>query len=84
MKMKKDNIAMHTLDEKWQDMTPGCTITGNGTSKLFNTGDWRVAKPIFISFQFSSRVCIAMLSFFIFIYFTSWNAISSAFMECYS
>jgi pyruvate ferredoxin oxidoreductase delta subunit len=48
-KMKKDNIALHTLDEKWQDMTPGCTITGNGTSKLFRTGDWRVSKPVFIA-----------------------------------
>ena len=36
------------LHEKvaWMDMTPGCVIVGSGTSRAFNTGDWRVETPV--------------------------------------
>lgn len=38
------------LDERviWQDLTPGCTIVGGGTSVQFSTGSWRVDTPVFL------------------------------------
>lgn len=33
----------------WKDMSTGGMILGGGTSKEFNTGEWRVGKPIFNS-----------------------------------
>jgi len=32
----------------WQEITTGAEICEGGTSKLVNTGDWRVKVPVFI------------------------------------
>ena len=32
----------------WKDITPAGNVYGGGTSSEFNTGEWRVRKPIFI------------------------------------
>ena len=31
----------------WQELTPGAEIYEPGTSKLVNTGEWRVLTPVF-------------------------------------
>ena len=33
----------------WKELTEGCNVIGTGTSKLFNTGEWRVDCPEFIA-----------------------------------
>jgi pyruvate ferredoxin oxidoreductase delta subunit len=35
-------------DVSWKDITVGGTITDAGNAELFNTGDWRSMKPIWI------------------------------------
>lgn len=35
-------------DVSWKDITAGGTITDAGNAELFNTGDWRSMKPIWI------------------------------------
>lgn len=37
-----------TEDISWKDITPAGNVFGGGTSAEFNTGEWRVDKPIFI------------------------------------
>jgi pyruvate ferredoxin oxidoreductase delta subunit len=41
---------------KWQDLTEGMSITGAGTSKQFNTGEWRTDTPVYI--ESNCRQCL--------------------------
>ncbi|MCR5793315.1 MAG: 4Fe-4S binding protein [Lachnospiraceae bacterium] len=43
------DISKITEQSPWQDLTVGNQIYGSGTAKLFHTGEWRIAKPIFDS-----------------------------------
>ena len=43
------DIAAMNEAVTWKDLTEGCHIYGPGTSKLFNTGEWRVDCPVFIA-----------------------------------
>lgn len=38
----------HEIDETvtWKDITPAGMIVGGGTSKAFETGDWRSDRPV--------------------------------------
>ena len=38
---------LYNENVSWKDISTGGNISGGGTSKEFNTGEWRVAKPIF-------------------------------------
>ena len=40
------DISKLGLKAKWQDLTEGMVIAGAGTSKEFNTGEWRVNVPV--------------------------------------
>lgn len=42
---------LHKLGEQvtWHDITEGCNIYIGGTSKYFNTGEWRTDTPVFIA-----------------------------------
>jgi len=44
--MKSDISKLHE-NVTWQEITPGTSIIGSGTSAHFNTGDWRVDTPCF-------------------------------------
>jgi len=33
----------------WRDITPGGNVYAGGTSKHFNTGEWRVDVPVFLA-----------------------------------
>ena len=35
-----------TVDTKWQDLTEGLMIYESGSSKDFNTGEWRTQTPV--------------------------------------
>lgn len=35
-----------TVDTKWQDLTEGLMIFESGSSKDFNTGEWRTQTPV--------------------------------------
>lgn len=43
MGMSADKINQET---RWQDMTPGLRIYEPGTSKSFETGEWRTETPV--------------------------------------
>lgn len=43
MGLKADKINQET---RWQDMTPGLHIYEPGTSKSFETGEWRTQTPV--------------------------------------
>jgi pyruvate ferredoxin oxidoreductase delta subunit len=42
-----EGLAPEKITEKstWQEMSPGGEIIGGGTSRMVNTGVWRVNKP---------------------------------------
>lgn len=46
--MLEDKFRTENIDEtvKWQDLTPGLQIYEKGSSRLFNTGEWRVNTPV--------------------------------------
>ena len=46
--MLEDKFKTENIDEtvKWQDLTPGLQIYEKGTSRQFNTGEWRVNTPV--------------------------------------
>ena len=44
MSKKAAEINENTV---WQDLIPGAAIFEPATSKLFNTGDWRINLPIY-------------------------------------
>ena len=46
--MAKTDISKINESVTWKNITEGCNIFGCGTSKLFNTGEWRVDCPEFI------------------------------------
>lgn len=43
--MRTDISKIHEKS-KWQDITTGNQIYGGGTSKAFNTGEWRTSTPV--------------------------------------
>lgn len=43
----RTDLKAQDIDVRWQDLTPGCVVMGNGTAKEFNTGEWRVDRPEF-------------------------------------
>ena len=45
--MNTDISRLHEA-VSWQQLTPGCTITGSMTSAVFHTGEWRVDTPRFL------------------------------------
>lgn len=45
--MAATDITKITEKSNWQDITEGNQIYGAGTSKLFNTGEWRTQTPVF-------------------------------------
>ncbi len=45
----KTDISKQGLDVKWQDMTIGASIVHSGGSAQFNTGEWRVDRPVFLT-----------------------------------
>ena len=45
--MNTDISRLHEA-VSWQQLTPGCTITGSMTSAAFHTGEWRVDTPRFL------------------------------------
>ena len=44
--MRTDISKIHD-NSKWTELTPGNHVYGGGTSKAFNTGEWRTSTPIF-------------------------------------
>ena len=46
--MDKKISEIITENISWKDITPAGTVYAGGTSEEFNTGEWRVDKPIFI------------------------------------
>lgn len=40
----------------WQELTEGMAIAGPGTSKQFQTGEWRTATPVYI--KANCRQCL--------------------------
>lgn len=46
--MLEDKFKTENIDEtvKWQDLTPGLQIYEASSSRLFNTGEWRVNTPV--------------------------------------
>jgi len=46
--MKDNKMKDITVESTWEQMTPAGTIYGSGNSEFFNTGDWRVATPVWI------------------------------------
>ncbi len=42
----KTDLKQQDIQVKWQDLTPGCVVTGGGTAQKFNTGEWRVDTPV--------------------------------------
>lgn len=40
----------------WQELTEGMGIVGAGTSKQFNTGEWRTETPVYI--EANCRQCL--------------------------
>ena len=49
--MKNGKSQIVSPDVTWQNITPGGTIYDAGNAELFNTGDWRIMKPVFIEKQ---------------------------------
>ena len=45
--MAATDITRITEKSNWQDITEGNQIYAAGTSKLFNTGEWRTQTPVF-------------------------------------
>lgn len=45
--MAATDITKITEKSNWQDITEGNQIYAAGTSKLFNTGEWRTQTPVF-------------------------------------
>ena len=43
--MKTDISKIHD-NSKWTELTPGNHVYGGGTSKAFNTGEWRTSTPV--------------------------------------
>ena len=41
------DISKITEQSSWRDLTEGNQIYAGGTSKYFNTGEWRTCTPIF-------------------------------------
>lgn len=47
--MAATDITKITEKSRWQDITEGNQIYAAGTSRLFNTGEWRTQTPVFHS-----------------------------------
>lgn len=45
----KTDLSKQGLDVKWRDMTLGASVMNAGGSVEFNTGEWRVDTPKYIS-----------------------------------
>ena len=45
--MAATDITKITEKSSWQDITEGNQIYAAGTSRLFNTGEWRTQTPVF-------------------------------------
>ncbi|MCM1158520.1 MAG: 4Fe-4S binding protein [Bacteroidales bacterium] len=45
--MAATDITKITEKSNWQDITEGNQIYAAGTSRLFNTGEWRTQTPVF-------------------------------------
>ena len=43
--MRTDISKIHD-NSKWTELTPGNHVYGGGTSKAFNTGEWRTSTPV--------------------------------------
>lgn len=43
------DISKITEKSPWQDITEGNKIYAGGTSKYFNTGEWRTNTPVFVA-----------------------------------
>ena len=56
--MDKKISEIITENISWKDITPAGNVYAGGTSEEFNTGEWRVDKPIFINV---SNVCYVFL-----------------------
>ncbi len=41
------DVTKITEKSPWQDLTKGNQIYGSGTSKAFQTGEWRTTTPVF-------------------------------------
>ena len=46
--MDKKISEIITESISWKDITPAGNVYAGGTSEEFNTGEWRVDKPVFI------------------------------------
>lgn len=47
--MRKTKASEINEKSTWQELTVGAEIYESATSKLVNTGEWRVNKPVFIA-----------------------------------
>ena len=58
--MRTDISKIHD-NSKWTELTPGNHVYGGGTSKAFNTGEWRTSTPVLDEMRTLSsvRTCLS-------------------------